>query len=139
MRRRTRIIQISGLRGILMMLFMASCLAAGFILFPAAVAMHLWNWAASFAPIPLINIYQGLMLWAIVAISGFIINDKKKFLVAFKTPDRLTDEEMKKVLERVKIHSQTRQALNSMILNSAKSLEEKDKAEDTKENKKENV
>lgn len=139
MRRRTRIIQISGLRGILMMLFMASCLAAGFILFPAAVAMHLWNWVASFAPIPLINIYQGLMLWAIVAISGFIINDKKKFLVAFKTPDRLTDEEMKKVLERVKIHSQTRQALNSMILNSAKSLEEKDKAEDTKENKKENV
>ena len=138
MRRKTRIIQISGLRGILMMLFIASCLAAGFIAFPAFVAMHIWNWAAAYAAIPAINIYQGLMLWAIVAISGFIINDRKKFLVAFKAPDRLTDEEMKKVLERVKLHSQA-QALNSMILKSAKSIQKENKAEDSSENKKENV
>ena len=138
MKRRTRIIQISGLRGILMMLFIASCLAAGFIAFPAIVAMHLWNWAASFAAIPAINIWQGLMLWAIVAISGFIINDRKKFLVAFNAPDRLSDDDMKKVLERVKLHSQA-QAINSMILKSAKPVEKQDKSEDTTENKKENV
>ena len=138
MRRKTRIIQISGLRGILMVLFIASCLAAGFIAFPAFVAMHIWNWAEAYAAIPAINIYQGLMLWAIVAISVFIINDRKKFLVAFKAPDRLTDEEMKKVLERVKLHSQA-QALNSMILKSAKSIQKENKAEDSSENKKENV
>ncbi len=138
MKRRTRIIQISGLRGILMMLFIASCLGAGFIAFPAFVAMHLWNWLAASVAIPAINIYQGLLLWAIIAISGFILNDRKKFLVAFNTPDKLTDEEMKKVLERIKVHSQT-QAINSMILKSAKSVEKEEKQEDKSENKKENV
>ena len=138
MKKRTRIIQISGLRGILMMLFIVSCLAAGFIAFPAFVAMYVWNWSTQYFAIPAINIYQGLMLWAIVAISGFIINDRKKFLVAFKTPDRLTDEEMKKVLERVRLHSQA-QALNSMILKSAKTLEKEEKKEDASEDKKENV
>lgn len=121
-----------------MMLFIVSCLAAGFIAFPAFVAMYTWNWSTQYFAIPAINIYQGLMLWAIVAISGFIINDRKKFLVAFKTPDRLTDEEMKKVLERVRLHSQA-QALNSMILKSAKTLEKEEKKEDASEDKKENV
>lgn len=121
-----------------MVLFIASCLAAGFIAFPAIVAMRLWNMAASYFAIPAINIYQGLLLWAIVAISGFIINDRKKFLVAFKAPDRLSDEEMKKVLERVKLHSQA-QALNSMILKSTNTVEKENKAEDKSENKKENV
>lgn len=138
MRRKTRIIQISGLRGILMVLFIASCLAAGFIAFPAIVAMHLWNMAASYFAIPAINIYQGLLLWAIVAISGFIINDRKKFLVAFKAPDRLSDEEMKKVLERVKLHSQA-QALNSMILKSTNTVEKENKADEKSEKEKENV
>ncbi len=138
MKRKTRIIQISGLRGILMMLFIASCLAAGFIAFPAFVAMYLWNLAATYIAIPLINVWQGLMLWAIIAISGFIINDRKKFLVAFKAPDRLSDAEMQKVLERIKLHSQT-QAINSMILKSAKPVEKEDKQEDKSENKKENV
>ena len=111
MKKRARIIQISGLRGILMMLFIASCLAAGFIAFPAFVAMHLWNWLAAAVAIPAINIYQGLLLWAIIAISGFILNDRKKFLVSFKTPDKLTDQEVKSILERVKMQSQG-QALN---------------------------
>ena len=35
-----RIIQISGLRGILMVAFIATCLIAGFVAFPAIVAMH---------------------------------------------------------------------------------------------------
>ena len=46
--------------------------------------------------------------------------------------------DMKKVLERVKLHSQA-QAINSMILKSAKPVEKQDKSEDTSENKKENV
>ena len=148
MKKRARIIQISGLRGILMAIFIGCCLAAGFIGFPALCAMKLWNYSANFAPLPLINFYQGLMLWAIVAITGFIINDKKKFIVEFKAPQQLSEKEMQKLMERVKIQSQA-QILNSMIMKSAelKSLneikngiekpeikEEKDKSE-----KKENV
>ena len=113
-------------------------LAAGFIAFPAILAMHAWNYFANMIAFPVINIYQGLLLWAIIAISGFIINDRKKFLVAFKAPDRLSDEDMRKLMERVKMQAQAK-ALNSMILKSAKPVEKEDKVDDASENKKENV
>ena len=95
---------------------------------------------AELAAIPLINVWQGLMLWAIVAISGFIINDRKKFLVAFKTPDRLSDKEMKMLLERMKIQSRA-QAINSMILKSGdiKPVDKVDKSDEKSEKEKENV
>lgn len=136
-KRKTKVIQIAGLRGILMVVFAAVCLAAGFIAFPGMVAMHIWNYAASFSyAIPAINIYQGILLWSIFGITGFIINDRKKYLVAFKAPEELSDEEMKKLLERVKVHSQA-QMLNSMIIKSSeiKTLENKEtsKAEQEEE------
>lgn len=37
-----------------MVVFVATCLAAGFIAFPAIVAMHVWNFFAELAVIPLI-------------------------------------------------------------------------------------
>lgn len=101
-----RIIQISGLRGILMVVFIATCLAAGFIAFPAIVAMNAWNWAANFIAVPTINIVQGLMLWAIVAISGYIINERKKYLFSFSPKNKLSDEEVQRILENVKTQSQ---------------------------------
>ncbi len=140
MRRKTKIIQISGIRGLCFALFTFSCLAAGFVAFPAIVAMHIWNFAAEFIAMPIINFWQGLMLWTIVAITGFIINDRKKFLVAFKTPDKLTDQEVKSILEHAKMHSQGR-FLNSMILKSGdmKPVEKVDKSEEKSEKEKENV
>lgn len=123
-----------------MVIFVVTCLVAGFIAFPAIVAMHIWNFAAELIAIPAINVWQGLMLWAIVAISGFIINDRKKFLIAFKTPDRLSDKEMKTLLERMKIQSQA-QAINSMILKSGdiKPVDKVDKSDEKSEKEKENV
>ena len=140
MKRKTIIIQISGLRGLLTVIFIISCLAAGFIAFPAIVAMHIWYFAASYVAIPVINVYQGVLLWAIVAISVFILNDRKKFLVAFKAPDRLSESEMKSLLERMKIQSQA-QAINSMILKSRdiKPIEKTDKTDEKSEKEKENV
>ena len=137
-KRKTRIIQISGIRGILTAIFVAACLAAGFIGFPGLVAMHLWNYAASFTySMPVLNIYQGILLWAIVGISGFIINDRKKFIVSMKAPEELSDEEMKKLMERVKIQSQD-QMLNSMILksNEIKTLEKEKQSSEIKDEQK---
>lgn len=137
-KRKTRIIQISGIRGILTAIFVAACLAAGFIGFPGIVAMHLWNYAASFTySMPVLNIYQGILLWAIVGISGFIINDRKKFIVSMKAPEELSDEEMKKLMERVKIQSQA-QMLNSMILksNEIKTLEKEKQSSEIKDEQK---
>ena len=101
-----RVIQISGLRGILMVVFIATCLAAGFIAFPAIVAMNVWNWTANFVAIPAINFVQGLMLWAIIAISGFIINDRKKYLFSFCPKNTLSEAEVQRILENVKTQKQ---------------------------------
>ena len=39
----TKIIQIAGFRGLFMALFIGICLAAGFVVFPAKVAVYAWN------------------------------------------------------------------------------------------------
>ena len=150
MKKRARVIQISGLRGILLVIFIGTCLCAGFVAFPSICAMHIWNYVANFISIPLINIYQGAMLWAIIAISGFIINDKEKFLVEFSaSADELSEKDMQKLMERVKLQSQA-QALNSMILksselkslkeiNPAEKIEKIEKQQEEKETEKESV
>ena len=133
MRRNAHIIQISGFRGILMAIFVVSCLAAGFIAFPAFVAMYAWNYAANYFAIPVIGFLQGLMLWAIVAITGFIINDRKKYLVAFSPKSELSQEEVEKIMERVKLQRKA-QLLNSMILKSEELKKEEEKESKEKEN-----
>ena len=132
MRRNAHVIQISGFRGILMAIFVVSCLAAGFVGFPAYVAMHAWNYTANFIAIPSIGYLQGLLLWAIIAITVFIINDRKKFLVAFSPKSQLSDKEMKKIMERIKLQSDA-QMINSMILKDIKSTQKKEESKE-KEN-----
>lgn len=153
MKKKARVIQISGLRGILLVVFIGTCLCAGFVAFPSICAMHIWNYVANFVSIPLINIYQGAMLWAIIAITGFIINDREKFLVEFSaSDDELNDKDMQKLMERIKLQSQA-QALNSMILKSSElktlseikpiekieKIEKVEKQQEEKESEKESV
>lgn len=119
MKKKAKIIQISGLRGILLVIFIAVCLAAGFIGFPALVAMYSWNYLATTLAFPTIDIFQGILLWSLVAGGIYIINDKKKFISAFQvqTPKELSDEELKAVLDRARIQAQAR-ILNAMTLKS---------------------
>lgn len=136
MKKNAHIIQISGLRGIILVVFVASCLAAGFIGFPALAAMYAWNYVANFVAIPEITYLQGLMLWAIVAIALFIINDRKKYLVAFNPKSKLSQEELDNIMERVRIQRNA-EILNSLISEDLKLLEKDNKEEKNKD--KENV
>ena len=106
MRRNTKIIQINGIRGMFLALFTVICLAAGFIAFPGFVAAKVWNYFAGFGFVPVINLFQGIMLWAIIAISTFIITDKKKqSFIAFKSPKELSEEELKQVMNAIKMQT----------------------------------
>lgn len=60
--------------------------------------------------------------------------------MAFKAPGELNDEEMKNLLERVKVQAQAK-TLNSMVLKAGdiKPVEKIEKPEEVSENKKENV
>ena len=121
MRRNARIIQINGFRGLLTALFIITCLAAGFIAFPGFVAMNIWNYFAG-SNVPQINLYQGILLWAIIFLTYFIAT-KQRVAVSFASPRELNEEELKTLMERVKMQSQARM-INKMIL---KNLEENDK------------
>lgn len=122
MKRNAKIIQINGLRGLIMAMFIVTCLVAGFVIFPGFVAMNIWNHFATY--IPQLNLYQGVLLWTIVALIGFILN-KQSFSVTFASPKELNDEEMNALMDRIKLQSQAKM-LNEMML---KNLEEIQKEE----------
>ena len=138
MRRNTRIIQIAGFKGLMLVIAVVSCLAAGFIWFPSILAMNLWNFIASKTYfMPAINIYQGFLLWACIGISLYIMNDREKLFFTIDTKRALTEEEVKKLMYRIKL--QREQMLNPMILNSG-NIKDIDKEAETKnDDKKENV
>lgn len=118
MRRKTRIIQIAGFKGTMLLLFVACCLAAGFIAFPAMVSMYLWNCiAVKTSFIPTINFVQGILLWACCAISLYLLNKRNKYLFAVTSKRELTEEEVRKLMNR--IHMQRTQAYNPMVLKSS--------------------
>ncbi|MBO6086941.1 hypothetical protein J6P92_01165 [bacterium] len=132
MRRNARVIQISGLRGILLGLFVAVCLIAGFVGFPAFAAMHIWNFTAQYIAIPTIGFLQGLLLWAIVALIVFLINDRKRFLTAFSIPSKMPDEEMQRIMDNIRMQTNA-QIINSMIMKSQelnRNIEEKQEKKD---------
>ena len=126
MKRSAKIIQISGLRGILMAIFIVTCLAAGFVVFPGLVAMTIWN---HFSGSYVLNIYQGVLLWAIIALTCFIAN-KQRFSVSIETPKELSEEEMNFLMQRIKMQSQAK-IINEIIKEEKELLENKEKSEDT--------
>lgn len=116
MRKKARIIEIRGVRGLFMVAFVVSCLCAGFVFFPAKCAASAWNYVASnYIDLPLISLWQGLLLWAAVALSVYIVNSRTKML-SYKTVSALNEQEMKTLMERIKIQAEARR-LNSMLMN----------------------
>jgi len=103
-----KIIQIDGIRGLITALFIGVCLFAGFVIFPGYVSMHLWNkYLVNLCTFPVLNLFQGVLLWGIVAISYSIVS-KKGLAVSFKTTPELTDAELDSIIKSAKINSQVR-------------------------------
>ncbi len=116
-KRGPKVIQICGIRGILTAMFVAICLFAGFVIFPAKVAVVLWNYVATtYISIPQISLWQGCFLWAFVALGVYMLNNKN-FAISFQQPMELSDAEMKVLMDRIKMQQQA-QRLNAMILKS---------------------
>ena len=95
MKKKLRVIQINGFRGLCFALAVLTCLIAGFVVFPGVVAMVVWNIVATKTMLlPTLGIPQGVLLWGIMVVSYMIIK-KRHFAVSFKTPTELSDEELK--------------------------------------------
>ena len=109
-----KIIKIDGFRGLLTVVFIVSCVFAGFVIFPGIVAMHLWNkYLVTLALFPVLNTFQGVLLWGIIAVSYFIIT-KGKCAVSFKQAPMISDPEMNMIIRNAKIYSQMRKINNEV-------------------------
>ena len=72
MKKKLNVIQIKGIKGLLLLGMALCCLCVGFIVFPGWIAMHIWNCVTSYsAVLPSIGIFQGVLLWAIILASYF--------------------------------------------------------------------
>ena len=130
MKHNMNVIEIRGIRGLIITGCSICCLAVGFIGFPGWILMHLWNYCASFSfDIPAIGLIQGILLWGIIIASYFAFK-KNKFIVCFKTPQGLSEEELKSVFADLKDSTKEDLILKSMM--KARETELKLKAEEMK-------
>lgn len=138
MKKKLNVIQIKGFKGLAMVAMIGCCLVAGFIVFPGLVAMKLWNFAAAFGTnIPYIGIIQGVLLWGILVASYFTFR-KEKLIVCMKTPQGLSEEELKSVFANVKKQAQDDTILQAMIKARENELELKDEPKEIKDEVKSN-
>ena len=131
MKKNLNVIQINGIRGLIMAGFIVICLAAGFIGFPGWVCMHLWNFVASYTiQIPTIGILQGLLLWGIMVTAYFTFR-KEKLVVCMKSPQGLSEEELKAVFADIKKQAQDDKIIQTMLKAREAELKIKDEQNDS--------
>jgi len=115
MKKNLNVIQVKGIKGLLMLLFVGSCLFAGFAVFPGWVAMHIWNYLASFAGnVPIIGLLQGVLLWGII-VAGYFTFRKERVVICVKSPQGLNEEELKAVFANLKQQAAEDKIIQSMI------------------------
>jgi hypothetical protein len=131
------VIEIRGIRGLIITGCAICCLAVGFIGFPGWILMHLWNYLASFAmDVPSIGIIQGILLWGIVIASYFAFR-KDKLIVCVKSPRGLNEDELKSVFADLKESTKEDIILKTML--KAREAELKYKTEQEKESEEQEV
>ena len=131
MKHNMNVIEIRGIRGLIITCGVICCLAVGFIAFPGWVFMHLWNYFASYSlPVPSIGIIQGILLWGII-IASYLAFRKDKFIVCVKSPKGLSEDELKSVFADLKESTKEDIVLKTML--KAREAELKYKAEQDKE------
>ena len=133
MKKNLNIIQINGIRGLIIAVLVACCLVAGFIAFPGWVCMHIWNFGTSYTTqVPTIGLFQGVILWGIIITTYFTFK-KDRLVICVKSPQGLNEEELKAVFADLKEKS-TKEELILKSMLKARETELKLKAEDSKNN-----
>ena len=135
--KKMNVIQIKGVKGLILAGFVVCCLIAGFIAFPGLVSMLAWNYIASFSiSVTTIGLFQGILLWGIIIASYFIFR-KERVIVCMKSPQGLSDEELKSVFANVKRQSLEDPILQAML--KAREAELKYKAQEKQQSEQETV
>lgn len=139
MKKNLNVIQIKGVKGLIMLVMVGCCLVAGFIVFPGWVAMNIWNVLASLVNnAPSIGIIQGVLLWGIIVASYFTFR-KERVVVCMKTPQGLNEEELKAVFADIKKQTQDDKIIQAMLKARETELKLNEKEEDNKKRRLNNL
>ena len=115
MKNKLNVIQIKGLKGLFIAGFVVCCLATGFAAFPGWLLMQAWNTLSMYIEnLPAIGIFQGILLWAIIVTAYFVFR-KEKVVVCMKTPQGLSDEELRAVFADMKRQAKEDPILQAMM------------------------
>ena len=102
MNKNFRVITINGIRGIIVAIFIVMGLIAGFIVSPGWACMKMWNHFMQDSNIfAQMNLLQGIMMWAMIALSLYALNNKKA-VIGFGSYPGLTPEQIRSVVARAK-------------------------------------
>lgn len=102
MNKNYKVVTINGFRGVLAVIFIVFGLIAGFIISPGWVCMKTWNYFfENSAVVTTMNLFQGVMMWTIIALSLYALNNKKS-LIGFNSFQGLTPEQIKDIMRRSK-------------------------------------
>ena len=102
MNKNFKVITINGIRGMIVVAFLIFGLIAGFVISPGWVCMHIWNYFfENSTTVSLMNIYQGIMLWVIIALSLYALNNKRA-LIGFGSYQGLSSEQIKDIMQKAK-------------------------------------
>ena len=109
------VIKINGIKGIATIVMTGCCLFAGFVVFPGWVAMNIWNYFASLTlTIPSIGLIQGVLLWGIM-IALYFITRKERIVICVKSPQGLSEEELKSLFTEMKKRAQDDTFVQAMM------------------------
>ena len=115
MKKNLNVIQIRGIKGLVVAGLIVCCLAAGFIVFPGWVWMHIWNFCAHYVDnLPSIGLIQGILLWGIIVAAYFTFR-REKLVVCVRSPKGLSEEELKTVFADIKKQAQDDPVLQAMM------------------------
>lgn len=101
MKDKLKVIQIKGISGIILAVFIVGCALTGFLIFPAWCCMNIWNLIAETFYLPKMLLGHGVMLWLIIALIIYAINQQQK-IIAFRNVPTVSDADIKKMLEQIK-------------------------------------
>ncbi len=103
MNKNFRVITINGIRGIFAVIFVVLGLIAGFIVSPGWVCMQIWNYFLEDSTVvSTMNLFQGIMLWAIIALSLYALNNKRA-LIGFGSYQGLSQEQIGEIMKRARL------------------------------------
>ena len=126
MNKNFRVITINGIRGMLLAAFVVFGLIAGFIVSPGWVCMQIWNSIfEEIGNVSLMNIYQGIILWAIIALSLYALNNKRA-LIGFGSYPGLSPNQIKDIMDRAK---QTEELKKDFVKDELKEVEDNEVSE----------